>query len=83
MKKLMACLVVISLAVIVTYWDGKEIRRVSADKMYSGEEGISLSYISNPADRNPRIDPKVVIPYRHIVRIDKVDDGQYVPWYRR
>ena len=83
MKKLMAFLVVLSLTVVVTYWDGKEIRRVTADKMYTGEEGISLSDISNPADRNPRIRPKTTFPYRHIIRIDRVDDGRYVPWYRR
>lgn len=83
MKKLMAFFVVLSLAVVVTYWDGKEIRRVSADKMYTGEEGVSLSVISNTADRNPRIPPNTIIPYRHIIRIDKVDDGRYVPWYRR
>lgn len=83
MKKLVSFFVVLSLAVVVTYWDGKEIRRTSADKMYSGEQGISLSIINNTADRNPRIPPSTVIPYRHIIRIDKVEDGKYMPWYRR
>jgi len=79
----MAFLVVLSLTVVVTYWDGKEIRRVSADKMYPGQVGVSLSSIDNPADRNPRIRPKVILPYRHVIRIDIVDDGKIVPWYRK
>jgi len=83
LKRLMAFLVVLSLTVVVTYWDGKEIRRISADKMYSGQVGVSLSNIDNPADRNPRIRPKAVLPYRHIIRIDMVDDGKIVPWYRQ
>jgi hypothetical protein len=82
-KKLMAFLVVMSLAVVVTYWDGNEIRRTTADNMYSGDEGISLYNIDNPADRNPRIRPKTTFPYRHIIRIDRVDDGKIIPWYRR
>ena len=82
-KRLIAFLVVLSLAVVVTYWDGKEVRRISADKMYSGEQGISLSNIDNPADRNLRIAPATVLPYRHIIRIDIVDDGKIIPWYRR
>jgi len=83
LKKLMAFLVALSLTVVVTYWDGKEIRRTTADKMYSGYHGISLSDIDNPADRNPRIRPKTILPYRHIIRIDIVDDGKIVPWYRK
>jgi len=84
LKKLMAFLMVMSLAVVVTYWDGNEVRRVSADKMYAGEQGIALSDISNPADRNPRIRPKIIFPYRqHIIRIDFIDDGKIVPWYRK
>jgi len=82
-KKLMAFLAVLSLAVVVTYWDGKEIRRVTADKAYYGEQGLVLSNVDNPANRNPRIRPTVIFPYRHVVRIDNVDGGKYIPWYRR
>lgn len=83
MKRLMAFLVVLSLTVVVTYWDGKEIRKVSADTIYSGQQGVSLSDVDNPADRNPRIAPKTTFLYRHVIRIDRVDDGKIVPWYRR
>lgn len=83
MKRLMAFLVVLSLTVVVTYWDGKEIRKTTADVMYPGQQGVSLSDVDNPADRNPRIVPKTTFPYRHVIRIDRVDDGKIVPWYRR
>lgn len=83
MKRLVSFLIILSLAVVVTYWDGKEIRRVSADKAYYGEQGIALSYVENPADRNPRLPATVTFPYRHIIRIDNVGNGKYVPWYRR
>lgn len=83
LRKLVAFLMMLSLAVVITYWDGSEVRRVTAEKAYYGEEGVSLSYVVNPADRNPRLPTSVMFPYWSIIRVDNSSNGKYVPWYRK